>query len=427
MQPPQRANDPASPNVTAAMALMLALLTICAPISMDLYLPVLPALTRDLGTSTSMAQLTITACLIGLALGQVIAGPLSDRYGRRRPLLVGLCAFVITSALCALSPSIETLVLARFGQGLAAATGIVIAQASGRDLYSGRRLLKYYGQLAVLGGLAAIAGPVIGSQVARWSGWRGLFVLLSAVGVVLVIASFWIVRETLPTGSRSEPGFRLLIGRVRGLTRDRLFVGAVLTMGGVQTAVFAYLAGATFVLQEIYGLSPQGYAFIFAISATGFMMFGSLSARLAARWSEVTTLALGLAVAGAASIGLLAAAFLHLPLPGMAIPMFALLSGVGLTVPPTTSLAMAGYPHLAGTAASILQAARFGVGGLFVPLVGARGSDDARPFAVIVAAAVGAAGLACFFLIRPAARRTVGPERDLAARLPTNRDVPCHR
>ena len=427
MQPPQSANDPGPAHVNAAMALLLALLTICAPISMDLYLPVLPALTRDLGASTSMAQLTITACLIGLALGQIIAGPLSDRFGRRRPLLVGLSAFVVTSGLCAVSPSIETLVLARLGQGLAAAVGIVIAQASGRDLYSGRRLLKYYSQLAVLGGLAAIGGPIIGSQVARFSGWRGMFVLLSVVGALLLLASFWIVRETLPRGYRTEPGFRLLLGRFRGLTRDRLFVGAVLTMGGVQTAVFAYLAGATFILQEIYGLSPQGYAFVFAMSAGGFMMFGSLSARLAVRWSEVTTLALGLAVAGAASIGLLVAAFLHLPLLGIAIPMFALLSGVGLAVPPTTSLAMAGYPHLAGTAASILQAARFGFGGLFVPLVGAGGSDDARPFAVIVAAAVSAAAIAYFAMIRPAVRSAVGPQVASPAPVPASRDVACER
>ncbi|RNM12251.1 Bcr/CflA family efflux MFS transporter [Nocardioides pocheonensis] len=383
------------------MAILLAALTICAPISMDLYLPALPALTRDLGTTTSAAQLTITACLTGLALGQVITGPLSDRFGRRRPLLVGLAAFVLASGACALSPSIETLILARLGQGFAAATGIVIAQASGRDLYSGQRLLEYYSRLAVLGGLAAIVGPVLGSHVARLTGWRGMFLLLCLVGSVLLAASARVARETLPLSSRTGPGLHVLLGRFHGMARDGLFIGAVITMGGIQAASFAYLAGGTFILQEIYGLSAQGYALIFAITATGYMSFGSLSARLSVRWSEMAVLALGLTLAGLAAAGLILAAFAHLPLLCMTVPMFALLSGVGLTVPPTTSLAMGGYPHLAGTAASVLQAARFGFGASLVPLVGIAGPEDARPFAIIVASGVGTASLAYIALMRP--------------------------
>ncbi|MEV4582621.1 MFS transporter [Nonomuraea jabiensis] len=147
------------------LAVVLGLLTIFGPISMDLYLPVLPALTAELRSATSTAQLTITACLFGLALGQLIAGPLSDRFGRRRPLLAGVAAYVLTSASCAISPTIETLIAARFVQGLAGTVGIVIAQAAGRDLYSGRALVRYYGRLTVLAGLAAIIGPVIGGQL----------------------------------------------------------------------------------------------------------------------------------------------------------------------------------------------------------------------------------------------------------------------
>jgi DHA1 family bicyclomycin/chloramphenicol resistance-like MFS transporter len=144
---------------------VLGLLTIFGPISMDRYLPVLPALTTELRSATSTAQLTVTACLLGLAIGQVIAGPLSDRFGRREPLLIGVVAYVLTSGLCAISPTVETLIVARFVQGLAGVVGIVVAQAAGRDLYSGTRLLRYYGRLTVLGGLAAIIGPVIGGQL----------------------------------------------------------------------------------------------------------------------------------------------------------------------------------------------------------------------------------------------------------------------
>src|SRR5918995_371286 len=165
---------------------------------MDLYLPVLPALTAELGSTTSTAQLTITACLLGLAIGQLVAGPMSDRFGRRRPLLVGVVAYVAVSLLCAASPTVETLVAARFVQGLAGGVGVVIAQAAGRDLYSGGRLIRYYGRLTVLGGLA---------QTGR---------------------------------------------DMRRLLRDRMFVGAVLVTGFVNAALFAYLSGATFVLQDVY-------------------------------------------------------------------------------------------------------------------------------------------------------------------------------
>ena len=148
------------------LAIVLGLLTIFGPISTDLYLPVLPALTAELQSTTSVAQLTITACLLGLAIGQVVAGPLSDRLGRRMPLLIGVIAYTLTSVLCAVSPTVETLIVARFVQGLAGAVGIVIAQAAGRDVCSGAKLLRYYGRLTVLGGLAAVIGPVIGGQLA---------------------------------------------------------------------------------------------------------------------------------------------------------------------------------------------------------------------------------------------------------------------
>ncbi len=210
--------------VGRALIIVLGLLTIFGPISMDLYLPVLPALTVELKSATSTAQLTVTACLLGLAIGQVITGPLSDRFGRRRPLLVGVVAYVVTSTLCALSPTIETLIVARFVQGLAGAVGIVITQAAGRDLYSGPRLVRYYGQLTVLGGLAAIIGPVIGGQLASVTDWRGLFLFLAAVGVAILIASIVIFRETLPREHRVTGELTHMAHDFRRLLADRVFL-----------------------------------------------------------------------------------------------------------------------------------------------------------------------------------------------------------
>jgi DHA1 family bicyclomycin/chloramphenicol resistance-like MFS transporter len=198
---------------------------------MDLYLPVLPALTSELNSTTSVAQLTISACLLGLAIGQLIAGPLSDRFGRRPPLLIGVIAYTVTSVLCALSPTVETLIAARFVQGLAGAVGIVIAQAAGRDVYSGGKLIRYYGRLTVLGGLAAIIGPVIGGQLAAVTDWRGVFLFLAAVGVAILAACLMIFHETLPEGRRSTGGLSHTFNDFRRLLADPMFVGAVLITG----------------------------------------------------------------------------------------------------------------------------------------------------------------------------------------------------
>src|SRR3954451_18335412 len=173
---------------------------------MDLYLPLLPALTVELGAATSTAQLTVTACLIGLALGQLLAGPLSDRFGRSAPLYIGVLAYVAASLWCAASPTVETLLVARLVQRVAGGAGILIGQAAGRDLYSGGALIRYYGRLTVLGGLAAIVGPLLGGQLAAVTDWRGLFVFLAVVGAAILAACLLVFRETLPAENRVSGG-----------------------------------------------------------------------------------------------------------------------------------------------------------------------------------------------------------------------------
>jgi DHA1 family bicyclomycin/chloramphenicol resistance-like MFS transporter len=390
--PATRAAHPAPASVAphaagGALGVVLCLLTVFGPISMDLYLPVLPALTRDLGASTSAAQLTVTACLVGLALGQLVAGPLSDRYGRRRPLVVGVTAFVAASLLCALAPTIETLVAARFAQGIAGAAGIVIAQAAGRDLYTGNRLLRYYGRLTVLGGLAAVVGPVIGGQLARFTAWRGTFVFLALAGVALLVASLVVVRETLPVERRQQGGpgdTARIFGR---LLRDRVLLGAVLVTGLGYAALFSYLSGATFVLQDIYGLSPQGYSYAFALNSFGFMVFGFLAARWAEKWSLHGTLVVGLVLVLAGAAGILVTALLGLPLVFMVCSLFSLVSGVAVTTPPATSLALEQHGDVAGSASALLGTARFALGGLAAPLVGLAGADTAVPLGGVATAA----------------------------------------
>lgn len=361
---------------------------------MDLYLPVLPALTAELESGTATAQLTVTACLLGLALGQLVAGPLSDRFGRRRPLLIGVAAYVAVSLLCAASPTVETLIAARFVQGLAGGVGIVISQAAGRDLFSGGALLRYYGRLTVLGGLAAIVGPLIGGQLARVTDWRGTFVFLAAVGALILAASALVLRETLPAERRVAGGMAQTGRDMRRLLTDRVFLGAVLVTGFLNAALFAYLSGATFVLQDLYGLSPQGYSFAFGLNSLGFMVFGFLAGRTAERWSERGTLLVGTAMVLAGAAGLLVTAAWDLPLVAVLGSLLTLVSGVAVTTPPATSLALAAYPDIAGTASSFLGVARFALGGLAAPLVGLGAGLMPLALVTVVAAVLGAAAYA---------------------------------
>lgn len=389
---------------------LLLLLTVFRPISMDLYLPALPALTAELDAATSVAQLTITACLIGLAAGQLIAGPVSDRYGRRGILLAGIAAYIATSVLCAISPTVELLIAARFVQGLAGGVGIVIAQAAGRDVFSGRELIRFYARLTVVGGFAAVIGPLLGGFLNTVVDWRGLFLFLALIGVGILALALMRFGETLPHPDRTDGGLARTLRDYRVLLGDRVFVGAILNQGFLYAALFAYLSGATFVLQDIYGLSPVEYALAFGANSAGFMVFGHLAGRSAERGRVRSTLAVGIAIAGLGAAGLLAAGLTAMPLWVVLAALFALAAGVSVSSPPATTLALVDYPQIAGTASSLLGMIRFGFGGIAAPLVGVAGALSILPLGVVtITATVLAAASA--LLISSARRPVAEPVR----------------
>lgn len=389
---------------------LLLLLTVFGPISMDLYLPALPALTAELDAATSVAQLTITACLIGLAAGQLIAGPVSDRYGRRGILLAGIAAYIATSVLCAISPTVELLIAARFVQGLAGGVGIVIAQAAGRDVFSGRELIRFYARLTVVGGFAAVIGPLLGGFLNTVVDWRGLFLFLALIGVGILALALMRFGETLPHPDRTDGGLARTLRDYRVLLGDRVFVGAILNQGFLYAALFAYLSGATFVLQDIYGLSPVEYALAFGANSAGFMVFGHLAGRSAERGRVRSTLAVGIAIAGLGAAGLLAAGLTAMPLWVVLAALFALAAGVSISSPPATTLALVDYPQIAGTASSLLGMIRFGFGGIAAPLVGVAGALSILPLGVVtITATVLAAASA--LLISSARRPVAEPVR----------------
>ena len=289
------AADPARPPARTVVVLGL-LSTMFGPLSLDLYLPALPQLADDLDASASAAQLSITACLVGLAVGQLLAGPLSDRLGRQRPLIVGLLAYVLASVACALAPSATVLAVLRLVQGLAGAAGIVISRAIARDLYSGRALMIFFSRLLLVAGLAPVLAPILGGQLSRIMSWRGMFGVLAGFGAVLFLAVWLGLKETLPRERRVVGGFRQTLHGYNTLLHDRFFVGCALSSGLAGATMFAYIAGSTFVLQRIYGMSPQGFSLVFGCISLGLVAAAQVGARIALVWPLTRVLGLGLLI-----------------------------------------------------------------------------------------------------------------------------------
>jgi MFS transporter, DHA1 family, multidrug resistance protein len=397
--------EPARPP--ARTVVVLGLLSTFGPLSLDLYLPALPQLADDLGASASLAQLSITACLVGLAVGQLVAGPLSDRLGRRRPLIVGLVAFLLASVACAVAPSAAVLVLLRLVQGLAGAAGIVISRAIARDLYSGRALMIFFSRLLLVAGLAPVIAPVLGGQLTRIMTWRGIFGVLAGFGAVLLLAGLFGLKETLPPERRVVGGFRRTLQGYNTLLHDRFFVGCALSSGLAGASMFAYIAGSTFVLQRIYGMSPQGFSLVFGCISLGLVAAAQGGARLALIWPLPRVLGFGLTINLFGATALLITVISELPLWALIGALVIMVCAVGLIFPTANALAMADYPDLAGTASSLQGLSQFVFGAVAAPLVGIAGEQTALPLG-IVATSVSLCAMTSFAsLVLPVARSRV--------------------
>ena len=364
--------------------MLLGALCAFGPLSLDMYLAAFPRIATDLGVGQAPVQLTLTACLIGLALGQVVSGPLSDRYGRKRPLLVGVAVYAVTSLLCAFAPGIGALTGLRLLQGLAGAAGVVIARAMVRDLHSGAEAARFFSALMLVNGLAPILAPLVGAQVLELTGWRGVFVVLSAIGVVLLAAVAWGLPETLPAERRHAGGVRET-GRVfRRLSTDASFLGFALSSGLVMGAMFAYIAGSSFVLQEVYGLSPRGFSLAFGANAAGLILLSQVSGRLVGRVSPLRLLSAGVLLSLTGALALLAVVLAGGGLTGVLPALFLVVSSVGLVSPNASALALADHPRVAGSASALLGLSQYAIGGLLGPLVGLGGGHSGVPLGLVL-------------------------------------------
>lgn len=388
------------------LTFVLGALTAFGPVSIDLYLPALPQLARDFHTSDSQVQLTITACLIGLAVGQAVSGPLSDTFGRRRPLIVGVAIYAVASVACAVSASLGLLTAMRLLQGLAGAAGIVIARAVVRDLYSGVEAARYFSLLMLVNGLAPVLAPFVGAQLLHLTSWRGLFAALTAYGVLLAGAVALWLRETLPPERRIAGGIRDTARAFRTVARDRDVVGYSLACGFMFAAMFAYIAGSPFVLQDVYGLSPAEFGVAFGVNSIGIVTASQVGRRLLLSHSERGILGATLVFAACAGLVLFTASAIDLGLAGVLVPLFFVISCVGLVFPTATSLALANHPEVAGTASGLLGVLQFVLGAAAAPLVGLAGTDSALPMAAVIAA-LALSALLAFRVLTRQARATV--------------------
>jgi DHA1 family bicyclomycin/chloramphenicol resistance-like MFS transporter len=374
---------------TARTALTLGAFVALGPLTIDMYLPALPTITTELETTSAAVQLTLTGTLVGLALGQLVLGPLSDTFGRRRPLLAGTAVHVLASLLVLVAPNIAVLGALRLLQGVGTAAGAVIAIAVVRDLFDGRAAATMLSRLFLVIGAAPVLAPTIGGEVLRFTSWRGVFVILAVYGLLLLAVGVFLLRETLPPERRSSSGVAGTLRGYRSLFGDRAYVGLVLVAGLTMAGLFSYVSGSSFVYQDEFGLDEQQFGLLFGAGAFFLIAATQLNPVLLRWFSPAQVLVTG-TVAGAAagSVLLLLAGTSTGGLFAVAVPLWGVLFACGLALPNAPALALSRHGEAAGTAAALLGAVQFGVGAAVSPLVGLLGNDAVAMGTVIVASLV---------------------------------------
>lgn len=382
---------------------MLGALTAFGPLSTDFYLPGLPALTADLRAPTWLGQATVTGFLVGLAIGQVVIGPLADAVGRRRPLLVGILGYSAASLLCALAPSIGVLLVGRLLQGVSGAAGIVVSRAIVRDLYSGADAARLFSRLLLVIGVAPMAAPALGAELLRVMPWRGLFVVLVVIGIVIFAAAALYVPETVIRRARN-PGLRAALSKSVEVAMRRTFLSFALIQGLVLGALFVYISGSSFVFERAFGLSPETYGILFGLNAFGLVVFSQVNGSLVLRFGPSRLLSVGLLIGVLGGAALLGAAWAGLGVVGVAVALFAVVASFGLVQPNATALALDDLADAAGTGSGLLGVLGYVIGAGVAPLAGLGAKPSPTPMSTTILILEVLAGLVLVVLV-PRARR----------------------
>ncbi len=370
------------------VAFLLGCVTALGPLTVDLYIAALPTVAAELRAGDSAVQLTLTGSLLGMAVGQLVVGPLSDTTGRRRPLLLTIGGYLASSGLCAVAGTVEVLVAARLVQGFAGGAALVVALAVVRDLYSGRAAARLLSRLTIVSGLAPILAPPLGAQLLRLTSWRGVFVFLAVLAALLLWAVFRVLQETLPSSRRRPRGLARTASAAAGLGRDRRFIGLLTAKAMLMAAMFAYIADSAFVFQQVYGLSEGQFGILFGVVAGGIMVGGQLNAVLVhrARRPDLLVVVPVTVMALAAVVVLMGAVTDLFGLVGVVLPIAVMMVALGVSNPTATALALSRHPRSAGTASAFLGSSGFVGGAVGAPMVGSVPASGAIPMGVVMVA-----------------------------------------
>lgn len=379
------------------LALVLAMLGVLGPLNIDMYLPAFPLIADNLNAHVSLVQLSLTTCLIGLAVGQLVVGPLSDTYGRRKPLIIATLLFALSSILCAVAPSIEWFITARFLQGFTAAAGVVISRAVVSDVFTGREMTKFFALLMVINSVAPMAAPIAGGGILALSfaGWETVFYFLALLGFLMVLIVVWRLKESLPVENRQPSSIGNSLKTMGSLFKTRPFVGYALVVGLIHGGSFAYVAGTPFVYQDLYGVSPQLFSLLFGINGIALITGSAIIGKFGDVVSERRLLQYAVVTATSATAVLLAMSIIQGPLASLVISIFIYMIAVGMILTSSFTLAMKGQGKRAGSASAIIGMLPLVIGSLVSPLVGIQGASALPMGAILFVTSL--AGLIIFF------------------------------
>ncbi|WP_407443831.1 multidrug effflux MFS transporter [Rhodococcus sp. (in: high G+C Gram-positive bacteria)] len=403
LDPPENietGDDTGGTPFSAKLIAVLALLAAVAPLAIDMYLPAFPEMAEEFDTSASAIQLTLTTFLLGMAIGQLVFGPLSDRFGRRPLLLVGTLACAAFSAASALAPTIELLAGARFVQGFAGAAGIVLGRAVIADRAEGVAAAKLFSLLVVINAVAPIIAPLVGGVIVTNAGWRAVYWVLAGLSVLMFVAVLLLVPETHPVERRTQGGASAMLRDAREVLRNRRYVGYTLAYAFAFGVMFAYISASPFVLQNVHGMSTGWYTVAFTANAIGLVIGSIANDNIVRRIGSGRTLLIGLTILASMSVLMLINSLAGPAMWVTLILLWCTMSSLGLIIANATTLALGQAQRAAGTGSALLGALQFLLAAAIAPLVGIGGEDTAVPMAVAMVVS-GVIALGAMTLARP--------------------------
>ena len=379
-------------NSKAFLVILLGVLSAFGPFVVDLYLPSLPQLAQFFDTTASMTQLTLTTAMIGLAVGQLLLGPMSDKFGRKKPLIISLLIYIISTILLIFSPNIETMIVLRAVQGLSSAGSVVISRAVATDLYRGREMTRFFGLLMKINGIAPIISPILGSLLLEYIGWKGVFFFLAIIGIVVLLFCLCL-KESLIIEKRLKGSVLSTFFTFGNIIKNRLFMSYVGIESFLLAAMFAYIAASPFILQSFYGLSAFTFSLCFGANGAALVIGANIDGKLSNR----TALSFGVLGFGIVVLYTISILIIQPNWFLVEIGFFLMLLMMGLTFPAISSLAMESERQYAGSASALLGFTPFFLGGVVSPLVGIGNIFYATAVVILVCAFI---SLIIYFLIR---------------------------